>query len=320
MSKIEDAIKNIEKRYGKGTIINQNTVDKTIKRISTGSLTLDMATGGGWPLGRIIEAYGPESSGKSTLALYAVAEIQKEGGKAVYIDVENAFDYTYAEALGVDISEANFIISQPENGEMVFEIAEEFIRTGEVGIIIIDSVAAMTPKAEIEGEAGESKMGLQARLMSQGLRKIVNSVNKSNTIVFFINQLRDKIGVIYGPSETTTGGNALKFYASIRVDVRRVSQEKDSNNQITGNKTRVKVVKNKTAPPFKQAEFLINFGEGIDTIQEIIDIGVQMEIIKKSGSWYSAYDVKLGQGVESVKQILMDNPELHEKILKDILR
>jgi len=314
---LEEALKGIEKKYGKGAIISQSTVDKTIKRISSGSMGLDIALGGGWPTGRIIEIYGPESSGKSTLACYAVSEVQKEGGIAAYIDVENAFDFTYAEKLGVDISEKNFIISQPENGEQAFEIAEDLIRSNELAILIIDSVAALTPKAEMEGEAGEQKMGLQARLMSQGLRKLVGVINRTNTIVIFINQLRDKIGVMFGSPETTTGGNALKFYASVRVDIRRIGLNKDGDVVISS-KTRAKVVKNKTAPPFKIAEFNIIYGEGVDTIQEIIDIAVEMEIIAKSGSWYNYESIKLGQGADSVKAIFNDNPELLEEITKKI--
>jgi recombination protein RecA len=314
----DEAVKALEKKYGKGVIINEDSVDKTIERSSSGSIALDIALGGGYPKGRIIEIYGPESSGKSTLALHAIAEIQKEGGVAAYIDAEQAFDFVYANNLGVDTSSNAFLFSQPDDGEQALEVVETLIKTKEVAIVVIDSVAALTPKAEIEGEMGENKMGLHARLMSQALRKLVKVVNTTNTIVIFINQLRDKIGVMFGSPETTTGGNALKFYSSIRIDVRRIGQEKDGENVITGSKTRAKIIKNKTFPPFKQAEFVINFGEGIDSVQEIIDIGVNLNIINKSGSWYSYGDTKIGQGNETVKVMMNDNPELLDEVIKKI--
>ena len=285
--------------------------------ISTGSLGLDVALGvGGYPRGRVIEIYGPESSGKTTLTLHAIAEAQKKGGIAAFIDAEHAFDRYYAEKLGVDIE--NLIISQPDNGEQALEITDNLIRSGAIDIIVIDSVAALTPKSEIEGEMGDSKMGLHARLMSQALRKLTGSISKTNCTVIFINQLREKIGVMFGNPETTTGGNALKFYCSVRLDIRRSTQIKDSNSAVQGNKTRVKVVKNKVAPPFKTAEFDIMYGQGISKVGEIIDLGVDFEIIKKAGSWFSYDDTKLGQGRDAVKTLLLDNPELMEELEKKI--
>lgn len=304
----------MDKTYGKGTVMrmsDQSVVD--VDTISSGSLGLDLALGvGGYPRGRVIEIYGPESSGKTTLTLHAIAEAQKKGGIAAFIDAEHAFDRFYAEKLGIDLE--NLIISQPDNGEQALEIADNLIRSGAIDIIVVDSVAALTPKSEIEGEMGDSKMGLHARLMSQALRKLTASISKTNCCVIFINQLREKIGVMFGNPETTTGGNALKFYASIRLDIRRSSQIKDANSDVTGNKTRVKVVKNKVAPPFKTAEFDIMYGEGVSKIGEIIDIGVDYEIIKKSGSWFSYDDTKLGQGRDAVKLLLKDNPDLMEEL------
>ena len=304
----------MDKTYGKGTVMkmsDQAIVD--VDAIPTGSLGLDLALGvGGYPRGRVIEIYGPESSGKTTLTLHAIAEAQKAGGIAAFIDAEHAFDRFYAEKLGVDIE--NLIISQPDNGEQALEITDNLIRSGAIDIIVIDSVAALTPKSEIEGEMGDSKMGLHARLMSQALRKLTASISKTNCTVMFINQLREKIGVMFGNPETTTGGNALKFYASVRLDIRRSTQIKDSNSNVMGNKTRVKVVKNKVAPPFKTAEFDIMYGEGVSKIGEIIDIGVDYEIIKKSGSWFSYEDTKLGQGRDAVKTILKDNPDLMDEL------
>ncbi len=308
----------MDKTYGKGTVMkmsDQAVVD--IDAISTGSLGLDLAMGvGGYPRGRVIDIYGPESSGKTTLTLHAIAEAQKKGGIAAFIDAEHAFDRTYAQNLGVDIE--NLIISQPDNGEQALEITDNLIRSGAIDIIVIDSVAALTPKSEIEGEMGDSKMGLHARLMSQALRKLTSSISKTNCTVIFINQLREKIGVMFGNPETTTGGNALKFYASVRLDIRRSTQIKDSNSNVMGNKTRVKVVKNKVAPPFKMAEFDIMYGEGISKIGEIIDIGVDYEIVKKSGSWFSYEDTKLGQGRDAVKILLKDNPDLMEELEEKI--
>lgn len=299
----------IDKDYGKGTILKMG--DRSVVQvpsISSGSIALDSALGiGGYPRGRVIEIFGPESSGKTTLAIHAIAEAQKSGGIAAYIDAEHAFDRVYAEKLGIDVE--NLYISQPDNGEQALEIADALIRSGAIDIIVIDSVAALTPKAEIEGEMGDSKMGLQARLMSQALRKLTANISKTNTCCIFINQLRDKIGVMFGNPETTTGGNALKFYASVRVDIRRLAQIKEGDD-VMGNRTKVKIVKNKLAPPFKLAEFDIIYGEGISKIGEIIDLGVEFEIIKKSGSWFSYGDTKLGQGRDSVKQLLADNPEL----------
>jgi len=308
----------MDKTYGKGTVMkmsDQVVVD--VDAISTGSLGLDLALGvGGYPRGRVIEIYGPESSGKTTLTLHAIAEAQKKGGIAAFIDAEHAFDRFYAEKLDVDID--NLIISQPDNGEQALEITDNLIRSGAIDIIVIDSVAALTPKSEIEGEMGDSKMGLHARLMSQALRKLTASISKTNCTVIFINQLREKIGVMFGNPETTTGGNALKFYCSVRLDIRRSTQIKDSANNVMGNKTRVKVVKNKVAPPFKTAEFDIMYGEGISKIGEIIDIGVDYEIVKKSGSWFSYEDTKLGQGRDAVKILLKDNPDLMEELEEKI--
>ena len=289
-----------------------------IESISSGSIGIDVALGiGGYPKGRVIEIYGPESSGKTTLTLHAIAECQKAGGIAAFIDAEHAFDRFYAEKLGVDLGE--LVISQPDNGEQALEIADNLIRSGAVDALVIDSVAALTPKSEIEGEMGDSKMGLHARLMSQALRKLTSSISKTNCTVFFINQLREKIGVMFGNPETTTGGNALKFYASVRIDIRRSTQLKDTEGGVLGNKTRVKIVKNKVAPPFKTAEFDIMYGEGISKIGEILDIGVELDIIEKSGSWFSYGGSKLGQGRDSVKSILKDNPELMEELEQKIL-
>lgn len=304
----------LDKTYGKGTVMKMgDRAVEDVEVIPTGSLGLDVALGvGGYPRGRVIEIYGPESSGKTTLTLHAMAEAQKKGGIAAFIDAEHAFDRTYAEKLGVDVE--NLIISQPDNGEQALEIADNLIRSGAIDIVVIDSVAALTPKSEIEGEMGDSKMGLHARLMSQALRKLTGSISKTKCTVIFINQLREKIGVMFGNPETTTGGNALKFYASVRLDIRRSTQIKDSNSNATGNKTRVKVVKNKVAPPFKMAEFDIMYGEGISKVGEIIDLGVDFEIIKKAGSWFSYDDTKLGQGRDAVKALLLDNPELMEEL------
>ncbi|WP_258105230.1 recombinase RecA [Marinoscillum sp. MHG1-6] len=307
-------IDKLEKTYGKGTImkLSDNKV-LDVPVISTGSLSLDMALGvGGIPRGRIIEVYGPESSGKTTLAMHCIAEAQKKGGLAAIIDAEHAFDKTYAEKLGIDTE--NLLISQPDNGEQALEIAEHLIRSGAIDIIVIDSVAALVPRGELEGEMGDSKMGLQARLMSQALRKLTGAINKTGCSCIFINQLREKIGVMFGNPETTTGGNALKFYASVRLDIRRIGQIKESADNILGNRTRVKVVKNKVAPPFKVVEFDIMYGRGISKAGEIIDIGVELNVIQKSGSWFSYNDNKLGQGRDSVKQLIEDNPELMEEL------
>lgn len=303
----------LEKSYGKGTIMKLgDTAVETTDAISTGSLTLDIALGiGGLPKGRVIEIYGPESSGKTTLAIHAIAEAQKKGGIAAFIDAEHAFDKYYAKKLGVDIE--NLLISQPDNGEQALEIADNLIRSGAIDIIVIDSVAALVPKAEIEGEMGDSKMGLQARLMSQALRKLTGTISKTGCCCIFINQLREKIGVMFGNPETTTGGNALKFYASVRLDIRRTSQIKDSE-EVSGNRVKVKVVKNKVAPPFRIAEFDVMFGQGISKVGEIIDLGVEFDIIKKAGSWFSYNDTKLGQGRDAVKQLILDNPELMEEL------
>lgn len=303
----------LEKSYGKGTImkLGETTVE-AMDVISTGSIGLDIALGvGGLPKGRIIEIYGPESSGKTTLAIHAIAEAQKNGGIAAFIDAEHAFDRFYAKKLGVDVE--NLLISQPDNGEQALEIADNLIRSGAIDIIVIDSVAALVPKGEIEGEMGDSKMGLQARLMSQALRKLTGTISKTGCCCIFINQLRDKIGVMFGNPETTTGGNALKFYASVRLDIRRISQIKDTD-EVSGNRVKVKIVKNKVAPPFRIAEFDIMFGEGISKAGEIIDLGVDYNIIKKAGSWFSYGDSRLGQGRDAVKQVIMDNPELAEEL------
>jgi len=303
----------LEKSYGKGTVmkLGDNAVEP-VEAISTGSIGLDIALGiGGFPKGRVIEIYGPESSGKTTLAIHAIAEAQKKGGIAAFIDAEHAFDKFYASKLGVDIE--NLLISQPDNGEQALEIADNLIRSGAIDIIVIDSVAALVPKAEIEGEMGDSKMGLHARLMSQALRKLTGTISKTGCCCIFINQLRDKIGVMFGSPETTTGGNALKFYASLRLDIRRISQIKDSD-EVSGNRVKVKVVKNKLAPPFRIAEFDVMFGEGISKAGEIIDLGVDFDIIKKAGSWFSYGDTKLGQGRDAVKQLLLDNPDLMDEL------
>jgi len=307
-------IDKLEKSYGKGTVMklsDEKIVD--IPAISTGSLGLDIALGiGGIPRGRIVEIYGPESSGKTTLSLHCIAEAQKKGGLAAFIDAEHAFDKSYAEKLGIDTE--NLLISQPDNGEQALEIAEQLIRSGALDVIVIDSVAALTPKAELEGDMGDSRMGLQARLMSQALRKLTGAINKTGCACIFINQLREKIGVMFGNPETTTGGNALKFYASVRLDIRRIGQIKNSPDQILGNRTKVKVVKNKVAPPFKIVEFDIMYGEGISKVGEILDIGVELSIVEKAGSWFSYSGNKLGQGRDTVKQLLLDNPELLEEI------
>ena len=303
----------LEKSYGKGAIMKLgDQAVENMEAISTGSITLDLALGiGGVPKGRVIEIYGPESSGKTTLATHIIAEAQKEGGIAAFIDAEHAFDKFYAKKLGVDID--NLLISQPDNGEQALEIADNLIRSGAIDVIVIDSVAALVPKAEIEGEMGDSKMGLQARLMSQALRKLTGTIAKTGCCCIFINQLREKIGIMFGNPETTTGGNALKFYASVRLDIRRTSQIKDGD-EVAGNRVKVKVVKNKVAPPFRLAEFDIMFGEGISKVGEIIDLGVDFNIVKKAGSWFSYGDTKLGQGRDAVKQLLLDNPELADEI------
>ena len=308
----------LDKAYGKGTVMRMNDeAVEEVEAISSGSLSLDTALGvGGYPRGRVVEIYGPESSGKTTLTLHAIAECQKGGGIAAFIDAEHAFDRYYAQSLGVDIDE--LIVSQPDHGEQALEIADNLIRSGAVDIVVIDSVAALTPKSEIEGEMGDSKMGLHARLMSQALRKITASISKTQSTVIFINQLREKIGVMFGNPETTTGGNALKFYASVRLDIRRSTQIKDSQGGITGNRTRVKVVKNKVAPPFKTVEFDILYGKGISKNGELLDLGVEQEIIQKSGSWFSYGDTKLGQGRESVIKLFEDNLELAEEIEEQI--
>ena len=309
----------LDKTYGKGTVMKLgDSIAEEIESISSGSLTLDYALGvGGYPKGRVIEIYGPESSGKTTLTLHAIAECQKAGGIAAFIDAEHAFDRFYAQNLKVNIDE--LIISQPDNGEQALEITDNLIRSGAIDLVVIDSVAALTPRSEIEGEMGDSKMGLHARLMSQALRKLTSNISKTNCTVIFINQLREKIGVMFGNPETTTGGNALKFYASVRLDIRRSTQIKDTNGNVLGNKTRVKVVKNKVAPPFKLSEFDIMYGKGISKMGEIIDLGVDNDIIDKSGSWFSYGETKLGQGRDSVKAILTDNPDLCDELEAKII-
>ncbi|RKD19031.1 recombinase RecA [Pelobium manganitolerans] len=303
----------LEKSYGKGAVMKLGDAPvEAIEAISTGSLGLDIALGiGGVPKGRVIEIYGPESSGKTTLATHIIAEAQKKGGIAAIVDAEHAFDQFYAKKLGVDIE--NLLISQPDNGEQALEIADNLIRSGAIDVIVIDSVAALVPKGEIEGEMGDSKMGLQARLMSQALRKLTGTISKTNCCCIFINQLRDKIGVMFGNPETTTGGNALKFYASVRLDIRRIAQIKDSD-EVAGNRVKVKIVKNKVAPPFRIAEFDVMFGQGISKVGEIVDLGVEYGIVKKAGSWFSYGDTKLGQGRDAVKQLLLDNPELSDEL------
>ena len=304
----------LDKTYGKGSVmkLGDQTIEK-VEAIPSGSIGLNLAMGvGGYPKGRVVEIYGPESSGKTTLSLHAIAECQKKGGIVAFIDAEHAFDRFYAEKLGVDLTE--LVISQPDNGEQALEIVDNLIRSGALDAVVIDSVAALTPRSEIEGEMGDSKMGLHARLMSQAMRKLTASISKTNCTVFFLNQLREKIGVMFGNPETTTGGNALKFYASVRLDIRRSTQIKDSEGAVLGNKTRVKVVKNKVAPPFKTAEFDIMYGEGISKTGEILDLGVEYEIIEKSGSWFSYGGTKLGQGRDSIKVLLKDNPELMEEL------
>ena len=315
---LQVAMEKIDKTYGRGSIMKLGDDNiENVEVIPTGSVGLNYALGvGGYPRGRIIEIYGPESSGKTTLAIHAIAEAQKQGGIAAIIDAEHAFDRLYAESLGVDVN--SLLISQPDNGEQALEIADQLIRSSAIDIIVIDSVAALTPKAEIEGEMGESKMGLQARLMSQALRKLTGTISKTGTTCIFINQLRDKLGVTFGSPETTTGGNALKFYSSVRLDIRRLGQIKDGD-QVVGNLTRVKVVKNKVAPPFRKTEFEIFFGKGISKIGEIVDLGVQFEIVKKSGAWYCYQDTTLGQGREAAKQIIEDNPELAEELEAKIM-
>jgi len=315
---LQAATDKIEKSFGKGSIMKLGDESiENVEVISTGSIGLNIALGvGGYPRGRVVEIYGPESSGKTTLAIHAIAEAQKNGGIAAFIDAEHAFDRFYASKLGVDIE--NLWISQPDNGEQALEITEQLIRSSAIDIIVIDSVAALTPKAEIEGDMGDSKVGLQARLMSQALRKLTSAINKTNTTCIFINQLREKIGIMFGNPEVTTGGNALKFYSSIRLDIRRISQLKDGDNVI-GNQVRVKVVKNKVAPPFRKAEFDIMFGEGISKSGEIVDLGVEYGIIKKSGSWFSYGDTRLAQGRDAVKQLIQDNPELAEELENKIV-
>ena len=318
MKALQLTLDKLDKTYGKGAVMKMgDTIVQDVEVISSGSIGLNAALGvHGYPKGRVIEIYGPESSGKTTLTLHAIAEAQRAGGIAAFIDAEHAFDRFYAAKLGVDID--NLIISQPDHGEQALEIADNLIRSGAIYIVVIDSVAALTPKSEIEGEMGDSKMGLHARLMSQALRKLTSNISKTNCTVIFINQLREKIGVMFGNPETTTGGNALKFYASVRLDIRRSTQIKDSDGNVQGNRTKVKVVKNKVAPPFRTAEFDIMYGEGVSRLGEIIDLGVDYEIIKKSGSWFSYDETKLGQGRDAVKALLVDNPELAEEIEQKI--
>ena len=310
---LQSTLDKIEKNYGKGSVMKLgDRAAEKVDVIPTGSINLDMALGvGGFPRGRIIEIFGPESSGKTTLAIHAIAECQKQGGIAAFIDAEHAFDPVYARKLGVDVD--NLLVSQPDNGEQALEIADNLIRSGAIDIIVVDSVAALTPKAEIDGEMGDSKVGLQARLMSQAMRKLTSTISKTNCCCIFINQLREKIGVLFGNPETTTGGNALKFYASVRIDIRRTQAIKDGDQNV-GNRVKVKVVKNKVAPPFRTCEFDLMFGEGISKLGEIIDLGVEQEIIKKSGSWFSYGDTKLAQGREALKQVLRDNPDLCDEL------
>jgi len=317
MQALKLTLDKLDKAYGKGTVMKLgDSPEVETDVVSTGSLGLDIALGvGGLPRGRIVEIYGPESSGKTTLTLHCIAEVQKKGGMAAFIDAEHAFDKGYAEKLGVDID--NLLIAQPDNGEQALDIAEHLIRSGAVDICVIDSVAALVPKSELEGEMGESKLGLQARLMSQALRKLTGTINKTGCICIFINQLREKIGVMFGSPETTTGGNALKFYASVRLDIRRIGQLKDKED-LVGNRTKVKVVKNKVAPPFRTCEFDIMYGEGVSKLGEIVDLGVELEILQKSGSWYSYEGTKLGQGREGVKDILRDNPEMCDEVERKI--
>ena len=314
MKALQLTLDKLDKAYGKGTVmkLSDNKVDN-IPSISTGSLSLDIALGiGGVPRGRVVEIYGPESSGKTTLTMHMIAEAQKKGGMAAFIDAEHAFDKSYAEKLGIDTT--NLLIAQPDNGEQALEIADQLISSGAIDIIVIDSVAALVPKGELEGDMGDSKVGLHARLMSQALRKLTGTINKTGCCCVFINQLREKIGVMFGSPETTTGGNALKFYASVRLDIRRIGQIKEDKDNVTGNRTKVKVVKNKVAPPFKVVEFDIIYGQGISKVGEIVDLGVDMGIIGKSGSWFNYGEIKIGQGREAVKTLLLDNPELADEI------
>ena len=317
MKILQSTLEKIEKNYGKGSVMKLgDQASVKVDVISTGSINLDAALGvGGFPKGRIIEIFGPESSGKTTLAIHAIAECQKNGGIAAFIDAEHAFDSFYAKKLGVDID--NLLVSQPDNGEQALEIADNLIRSGAIDIIVVDSVAALTPKAEIDGEMGDSKVGLQARLMSQAMRKLTSTISKTNCCCIFINQLREKIGVLFGNPETTTGGNALKFYASVRVDIRRVQAIKDGDQNV-GNRVKVKIVKNKVAPPFRTCEFDLMFGEGISKLGEIVDLGVEYNLLRKSGSWFSYGDSKLAQGREALKQLLRDNPELCEELEEKI--
>ena len=316
---LQAALAQIEKQFGKGTImrLGEGEVIEDIQVVSTGSLGLDIALGvGGLPRGRVVEIYGPESSGKTTLTLQVIAEMQKVGGQCAFVDAEHALDIQYAQKLGVNLQD--LLISQPDTGEQALEIADNLVRSGAIDMVVIDSVAALTPKSEIEGEMGDSKMGLHARLMSQALRKLTGSISKTNCTMIFINQLREKIGVMFGNPETTTGGNALKFYASVRLDIRRSTQIKDSDGNVLGNKTRVKVVKNKVAPPFRLAEFDIMYGQGVSKVGEILDVAVEHEIVKKSGSWFSYDDTKLGQGRDAVKNMIKDNPELMDELEEKI--